>query len=550
MTSEAFESPRAYQNVRVGELLALLARDYPQNEALIYPDRGLRYDFNQLEWMAREIAKGLLSLGIETGDRVALWAPNVPEWVVLQFALAKIGAVLVTVNTSLRAAEIEYLLRQSESSTLITVAGFRDVDYVQTVYDVVPELAAAEEGALRSTRHPFLRNVIYIGDEHPAGMIRYDSLLARSDKVTDEQLDARLAIQSLDTVINMQYTSGTTGFPKGVMLTNRNIVNNGYWLAEGLALTPRDKLCVPVPFFHCFGCVIGVLGAYTHASALVPLETFDPLRVLQYIEHEKCTTLYGVPTMFIAVLEQLDYHNFDMSSLRTGIMAGALCPEPLMRKVMERMHLTELAIAYGLTEASPGITLTPRLDSIELRTQTVGLALPDVEVKILDPATGKECAPGQAGELTCRGYNVMKGYYNNSKATSEAIDLDGWLHTGDQATMDAEGYVRITGRIKEIIIRGGENIAPREIEDLLRTNSKIVDVYVYGIPDERLGEDIAAAIKLKQGETATPEEFREFCEGRIAKFKIPRHVRFVDEFPMTASGKVQKFKLREMHFAE
>jgi len=549
-TSEALETPRSYKDVRVGELLTLLARDYPQNEALIYPDRELRYDFNQLEWMAREIAKGLLTLGIQTGDRVALWAPNVPEWVVLQFALAKIGAVLVTVNTSLRAAEIEYLLKQSETGTLITVAGFRDVDYVQTVYEVIPELSSAEEGALHSTNLPFLRNVIYIGDEHPAGMIRYDSLLARSAKVTNEQLDALLELQDLDTVINMQYTSGTTGFPKGVMLTNRNIVNNGYWLAEGLALTPRDKLCVPVPFFHCFGCVIGVLGAYTHGSALVPLETFEPLRALQYIEQEKCTTLYGVPTMFIAELEQLDYHNFDMSSLRAGIMAGALCPEPLMRKVMERMHLTELAIAYGLTEASPGITLTPRLDNVELRTQTVGVALPDVEVKIVDPATGEHCEAGVAGELCCRGYNVMRGYYNNPTATAHAIDSDGWLHTGDQATMDVDGYVRITGRIKEIIIRGGENIAPKEIEDLLRTNPKIVDVYVYGIPDERLGEDVAAAIKLKQDETSNSEEIREFCEGRIARFKIPRHIRFVESFPMTASGKVQKFKLREMHLAE
>lgn len=549
-TGEAVERPCGYQDVRVGELLALLARDYPRHEALIYPDRGLRYDFSQLEWMAREIGKGLISLGIEAGDRVALWAPNVPEWVVLQFALAKIGAVLVTVNTSLRAGEVEYLLKQSESNTLITVTGFRDVDYVQTIYDIVPELTGAQEGALVSPKLPLLRNVIYIGDEHPSGMIRYDSLLARSDKVSDEELEARLASQSLDTVINMQYTSGTTGFPKGVMLTNRNIVNNGYWLAEGLALTSNDKLCVPVPFFHCFGCVIGVLGAYTHASALVPLETFDALRVLQYIEEEKCTTLYGVPTMFIAELEQLDFHNFDMTSLRTGIMAGALCPEPLMRKVMERMHLTELAIAYGLTEASPGITLTPRLDSIELRTQTVGRTLPEVEVRIVDPATSQDCAPGHAGELCCRGYNVMKGYYNNPKATTEAIDVDGWLHTGDQATMDAEGYVRITGRIKEIIIRGGENIAPKEIEDLLRTNPKVVDVYVYGIPDERLGEEVAAAIKLKQDEAATPEEFREFCEGRIARFKIPRHVRFVDEFPMTASGKVQKYKLREMHIVQ
>ena len=547
---EAFDTPRSYRDVAVGELLTALARDYPQNEALIYPDLGLRYDFSQLEWLTRKIAKGLLSLGIETGDRVALWAPNVPEWVVLQFALAKIGAVLVTVNTSLRAAEIEFLLKQSESSTLITVAGVRDLDYVETIYEVVPELRDSDEGSLHSPKLPFLRNVIYIGNEHPDGMIRHDSLLDRSEKISDADLDARTAAQGLDSVINMQYTSGTTGFPKGVMLTNRNIVNNAYWLAEGLGLTPRDKLCVPVPFFHCFGCVIGVLGAYTHAAALVPLETFDALRVLKYVESERCTTLFGVPTMFIAELDQLDFHSLDMSSLRTGVMAGALCPEPLMRKVMERMHLTELAIAYGLTEASPGITMTPRDDSVELRTQTVGIPLPEVEVKIVDPATGETCASGVAGELCCRGYNVMKGYYNNPKATSEAIDSDAWLHTGDQATMDAQGYVRITGRIKELIIRGGENISPKEIEDLLRGNPKIVDVYVYGIPDERLGEEVAAAIKLKQGEAATTEEIRAFCDGRIARFKIPRQIRFVDSFPMTASGKVQKFKLREMHIAE
>src|SRR6185295_9976932 len=507
----------------------------------------LRYDFSQLESLARKVARRLLGLGIESGDRVALWAPNVPEWVVLQFALAKIGAILVTVNTSLRASEIEYLLKQSQTSTLITVAGVRDVDYVETIYEVIPELRSSDPGMLRSVKLPFLRNVIYIGDEHPHGMIRYDSLLEKAETVSEAQLDARMSVQQIDDVINMQYTSGTTGFPKGVMLTNRNIVNNGYWLGEGLALTPQDKLCVPVPFFHCFGCVIGVLGAYTHAAAIVPLETFDPLRVLQYIEGERCTTLYGVPTMFLAELEQLEQHSFDMSSLRTGIMAGALCPEPLMRRVMDRMNLTELAIAYGLTEASPGITLTPRLDSVELRTQTVGVALPEVEVKIVDPATGDECAPDQSGELCCRGYNVMKGYYNNPNATADAIDGDGWLHTGDQATLDEAGYVRITGRIKDLIIRGGENIAPKEIEDLLRTNSKIADVYVYGVPDERLGEDVAAAIKLTQAETATADEIREFCNGRIARFKIPRHIRFVDSFPMTASGKVQKFKLREMH---
>lgn len=544
------DEPQAYRDVCVGELLALLARDYPRREALIYPDRGLRYSFIELESLSRTVAKGLLSLGVETGERVALWAPNVPEWIVLQFALAKIGAVLVTVNTSLRGREIEYLLKQSETATLITVGGFKDIDYVETIYEIVPELRDSDGAPLRSARLPFLRNVIFIGEKQPRGMVSYDSLLDRSGAVSDEQLEARLRTQNLDDVINMQYTSGTTGFPKGVMLTNRNIVNNGYWLGEGIALTPRDKLCLTVPLFHCFGCVIGVLGAFTHAASLVALEWFDPLRALQYVESERCTAIYGVPTMFLAELEQLDTQRFDLTSLRTGIMAGALCPEPLMRKVMERMNLTELTIAYGLTEASPGITLTPRHDSVELRTQTVGRVLPEVEVRIVDPATGLECETGHPGELCCRGYNVMKGYYNNAKATSEAIDSEGWLHTGDQASMDAAGYVMITGRIKDLIIRGGENIAPKEIEDLLRQHPKVSDVYVYGVPDERLGEEVAAAVRLNQGEQATLEDLRRFCDGRIARFKIPRSVRFVDEFPMTASGKVQKFKLREIHLQE
>jgi fatty-acyl-CoA synthase len=544
---EAMQKPIAYRDVTIGELLTRLARDYPQNDALVYPDRQLRYNFKELEWLSRQIAKGLLDCGITRGDRVALWATNVPEWIVLQFALAKIGAVLVTVNTSLRAPELAYLLKQSESSALITISGFRDVDYVETVYEIIPELRTPQEGAWHSPDFPFLRSVIYIGEEPRAGMIGYDSLLSRAANISDEQLDAQLAAQDIDDVINMQYTSGTTGFPKGVMLTHRNILNNGYWLAEILGYTPQDRLCLPVPLFHCFGCVIGVLGAYTHATSLVPLEFFEPLKVLQYVEKEKCTAVYGVPTMFIAELEQLDTHHFDLSSLRTGVMAGSLCPEPLMRKVMERMNLHEITIAYGLTEASPGITMTPRFDSIELRTQTVGQVIPEVEVKIVDPMTGEACAPNQAGELCARGYNIMKGYYNNAQATAEAIDAEGWLHSGDQATMDEAGYVRITGRIKDLIIRGGENIAPKEIEDLLLQHPKIADVYIYGVPDERVGEEVAAAIRLKPNETLALDELRAFCEGRIAKFKIPRHLRFVTEFPMTASGKIQKFKLREMH---
>ncbi|HKF59320.1 MAG TPA: AMP-binding protein [Blastocatellia bacterium] len=548
-TKSALHQWAGYRDVTVGNLLTQLARDFPSNECLIYPNRGLRYDFSQLEWISRQIAKGLLAVGINRGDRVAVWAPNVPEWVVLQFALAKIGAILVTVNTSLRAHELEYLLRQSEARTLVTVRGYKDLDYVETVFEIAPELSASEDGALTCKKLPFLRNVIYIGDEHPAGMIRYDSLLDRSAGTTDFEIERLGSAQSLDDVINMQYTSGTTGFPKGVMLTHRNVVNNGYFIGEGIGLTPIDRVCVPVPFFHCFGCVIGVLGAYTHAAALVPLEWFDALRVLQNLEQEQCTALYGVPTMFIAELEQLNYHSFDLSSLRTGIMAGALCPEPLMRKAMEKMNLTELTIAYGLTETSPVITLTPRNDSIELRTQTVGKVLPELEVKIVDPFTGLECPTGVPGELCCRGYNVMSGYYNNPRATAEAIDREGWLHSGDQATIDAAGYIRITGRIKEIIIRGGENIAPKEVEDLLQQHPAVADVYCYGVPDEKYGEEVAAAIRLNPGAETSAEEVRDFCLNRIARFKIPRHIRFVESFPMTASGKIQRFKLREQFVA-
>lgn len=542
------QKPIAYKDVTLGELLTRLARDYPQNDALVYPDRNLRYSFTDLEQLSRQVARGLLDLGIEHGDRVAMWATNVPEWVVLQFALAKVGAILITVNTSLRAPELEYLLKQSESSALVTINGFRDVSYVETVYEIIPELRQLSDGArLHADGFPALRNVIYIGEERPAGMTLYDSLLKGAERVSDDELDRLAATQDLDDVINMQYTSGTTGFPKGVMLSHRNILNNGYWMGEVLGYTPQDRLCLPVPLFHCFGCVIGVLGAFTHAVTLVPLESFDPLKALEYVEKERCTAIYGVPTMFIAELEQLDQRPFDLNTLRTGVMAGSLCPEPLMRKVMDRMNLTEITIAYGLTEASPGITMTPRFDSVALRSQTVGTVIPEVEVKIIDPVTKETLPANTPGELCARGYNIMKGYYNNPKATAEAIDENGWLHTGDQATMDEAGYVRITGRIKDLIIRGGENIAPKEIEDLLQQHPKIADVYVYGVPDERFGEEVAAAMRLKTGEALTLEELREFCDGRIARFKIPRQLRFVDSFPMTASGKVQKFKLREMH---
>jgi fatty-acyl-CoA synthase len=534
-----------YRDITVGALLTRLAETLPGNEALVYAERGLRWTFAELESEARLVARGLMACGVERGERVALWATNVPEWVTLQFALAKIGAILVTVNTSLRGAEIDYLLRQSESATVITIRGFKDVDYVGALREI---------GAVGDAKLPNLKRAIFISrgedDECPEGLTPYEKLREMAANVTEEQLDLREREVGLDDVINMQYTSGTTGFPKGVMLSSRNIVNNGYWLGRGLGYTPQDRLCLCVPLFHCFGCVIGVLGAYTHGACLCSIESFDARKVLETVERERCTSLYGVPTMFLAEMEDSEFNRFDLSSLRTGVMAGALCPEALMRRAIDEMNLREITIIYGLTEASPGITQTRRDDTIEHRTQTVGVVLPEMEVRIVDPATRQALGPNQPGELIVRGYNVMKGYYNNPEATRAAIDSEGWLRTGDQAAMDEEGYARITGRIKDIIIRGGENISPKEIEDLLRHHPAVSDVYVYAVKSEFFGEEVGASVRLKPGEAATQEDLREFCQGKIARFKTPKYIRFVNEFPMTASGKIQKFKLREAHETE
>ncbi|HEX9001581.1 MAG TPA: AMP-binding protein, partial [Blastocatellia bacterium] len=483
-----------YRDVTVGALLTRLAGAIPENEALIYPDRDLRWTFADLEAEARLIARGLMACGVEQGERVALWATNVPEWVVLQFTLAKIGAILVTVNTGLRAHELDYLLRQSEAATVITIQGFRDVDYVGVLREI---------GAVGETRLPNLKRTIFIsrqaGETHPEGLMPYEALREKAAEISQAQLDEREASVGLDDVINMQYTSGTTGFPKGVMLSSRNIVNNGYWMGQGLGYTPQDRLCLCVPLFHCFGCVIGVLGAYTHGACLCPIESFDARRVLETVEDERCTSLYGVPTMFLAEMEDPEFSRFNLSSLRTGVMAGALCPESLMKRAIAEMHLREITIIYGLTEASPGITQTPREDTLEHRTQTVGTVLPDMEVKIVDPATNEMLETNEPGELCVRGYNVMKGYYNNAEATRAAIDPGGWLHTGDQATMDADGYVRITGRIKDIIIRGGENIAAAEVEAALYACPDVAEAAVFGVPDERLGEVPVAILYPREG---------------------------------------------------
>ena len=529
-----------FRDVTVGQLLTRLAAALPAHPALVYADRNLRFTFRELETEARLIACGLLGIGVRRGDRVAVWATNVPEWIVLQFALAKIGAILVTVNTSLRAREVEYLLRQSQTSTLFTIGGFRDVDYIA-------ELRAAGAIGGDRSRLPHLQRVIFIGDSCPPDVGPYHQLRDFAVALADAELEKCERTVHVDDVINMQYTSGTTGFPKGVMLSSRNIVNNGYWVGEGLGYTPDDRLCLCVPLFHCFGCVLGVLAAYTHGAGLYPLEAFDPLRVLEIVDRERCTALYGVPTMFLAELDHPDFASFDTSSLRTGIMAGALCPESLMRRVIDQMKMRELTIVYGLTEASPSLTQTPRDADLVERTQTVGRVLPEVDVRIVDPRTGLDCAPGVDGELWAKGYAVMKGYYEMPEATAAAITADGWLKSGDQASIDAEGRVRITGRIKDIIIRGGENIAPKEVEDVLRQHPAIADASVYAVTSEFFGEEVAAALRLKAHATIDIEEVRAFCGARLARFKVPKFIHVVDAFPLTASGKIQKFRLREEH---
>ena len=534
----------------VGSLLDEIACRYPDNEALVYHERGLRYTYRQFNDACRLLAKGLLRLGIKKGDNISIWAYNVPEWVLLQFASAKIGAILVTVNTSYKSAELEYILNQSDSTSLFMVGSFKESDYVDVLSGVVPELATSQPGALSSPKLPFLKNVIFIGSETPAGMLNFDSIIKLGEGVPDAELAAVEATLNCHETINMQYTSGTTGFPKGVMLTHSNIVNNGFNIGECMKFSEKDRLCIPVPFFHCFGCVLAVMASVTHGTTMVPVEIFDPLKVLQTIEKEKCTAVHGVPTMFIAELEHPEFSTFDLTTLRTGIMAGSNCPIEVMKKVNSDMHASEITIAYGQTESSPVITQTRTDDAIELRVATVGRSLPDVEVKIVDIETGETLPPGKQGELCTRGYHVMKGYYKMPDETARAIDSENWLHTGDLAIMDDHGYCKITGRIKNMIIRGGENIYPREIEEFLYTHPKVSDIQVYGVPDRKYGEQVMAAVILKNGVEMSEEEIREFCRGKIANYKIPKYVKFVDSYPMTASGKIQKFKMREMAIKE
>ncbi|WP_103105187.1 AMP-binding protein [Brevibacillus reuszeri] len=533
------------RSITIGDLLDETAGLYQEKEAVVYQEKSLRYTFGQFQEKCNQVARGFMSLGIEKGQNVAIWATNVPEWVISQFATAKMGAVLVTVNTSYRAHELEYLLRQSESTTLLLIESYRDASYIEMIREICPELAECKPGELKSKRLPHLKNVIFLGEERQPGMFLWKDLLERSEQVTEEERVDRQKSLHPDDVINMQYTSGTTGFPKGVMLSHVNIVNNAIKVAECQGLGVEDRVCIPVPFFHCFGCVMGTLACVATGATMVPVTAFDPGLVLSIVEQERCTALYGVPTMFIAELNHPTFADRDLGSLRTGIMAGSLCPIEVMKNVVDKMGIRDITIAYGQTESSPVITQTRPEDSIERKVATVGRLHEGVEAKIIDPATGESLPPGVQGELCTRGYLVMKGYYNMPDQTEKAIDADGWLHTGDLATVDEEGYFKITGRLKDMIIRGGENIYPREIEEFLYTHPKILDVQVVGVPDPKYGEQVLACIRVKPDTDLTEAEIRSYCEGKIAHFKIPRYVQFVTEYPMTASGKIQKYKLRE-----
>ncbi|HOE20131.1 MAG TPA: AMP-binding protein [Spirochaetota bacterium] len=537
----------AFKRLTIGKALYDTVEKYPDHEALVCPEFGVRLTYKQFYQKCREVASGLIALGVKKGDHVSVWATNVPEWVYLQFSLGMIGGVLVTVNTSYKSHELEYQLKQSDSTTLFMIEGYRDSNYYQIVRELIPNLDCAQPGMVNAQKLPMLKNIVYIGkrDATP-GMFTFNDIVLLGNSITDETLDKRISECDVDDVINMQYTSGTTGFPKGVMLTHYNIVNNGLMVGDVMGTSPHDKLLIHVPLFHCFGCVMSTLNCVTHGATMVVMESFDPLKSLQAVASEKCTAINGVPTMFIAMLNLPDFNNYDMSSLRTGIMAGAPCPVETMNQVRTLMHCPDIAIAFGQTESSPVMTMTRRDDPVSLRVSTIGRLLPDIEGKIVDPETGEDLPPNTQGEIVTRSACVMKGYYKMPEATANAIDKDGWLHTGDLGSVDENGYFKVTGRIKDMIIRGGENIYPREIEEFLLTNQNIQDVQVVGIPDEKYGEQVLAAIQLKEGQSPSAEEMIAFCTGKIARHKIPKYWEFVKTFPLTASGKVQKYKLREM----
>ena len=539
------------EGLTLGSVLRQTAQRFGQRDAVIFPQAGVCWTWAQLDQAVDRVALGLLALGFRRGDHFGVWATNWPQWVVLQFATARIGLVLVTVNPAYRAAELEYALAQSEVRGLALIGSFRSTDYVDMLREVCPELGASCPGELHSPRLPRLRWVVGLHGPQQPGMLAWQDLEAAGRGGASAEL-ARIADELTPAdPVNLQFTSGTTGAPKGALLSHRNLLLNAFYAGQGQRLDDRDRICIPVPLYHCFGCVLGTLCATVYGAAMVfPHESFDARATLDALQSQRCTALYGVPTMFIAELEHATFAGRDLSSLRTGIMAGSPCPIELMQRVIREMGVDEITIAYGQTEASPLISMTRTDDPLSRRVGTVGRPLPGIEVRIVDPFSGQTLPEGVSGEICCRGHNVMLGYYHLPSATAQTIDPQGWLHTGDLALRQPDGYLRITGRIKEMIIRGGENIAPREIEEILFQHPKVEQASVVGVPDRRFGEAILAWIKLRAGQSATDEEIRRFCRDRLAHFKTPRYVKFVDAFPQTVTGKVQKYKIRKQAIEE
>jgi fatty-acyl-CoA synthase len=522
----------------IGANLDRTVAAHPDNDAVVSVHQGIRLSYAAFAEAVEEVARGLIGIGVEPGERVGIWAPNSAEWAILQYATAKMGAILVNLNPAYRSSEIAYALGQAGVSTLVMAPRFRSIDYVATLEEVAGDL-------------PGLTRRIVLGGDTPAGSMSWDDLRDAASGATADQLRAREAVLQFDDPVNIQYTSGTTGFPKGATLSHHNILNNGYFVGRGCGYTDADRVCVPVPLYHCFGMVMGNLACTTHGATIVyPAEGFEPEATLAAVAAERCTSLYGVPTMFIAELDHPGFAGHDLSSLRTGIMAGSPCPVEVMKRVRAEMHMDEVTICYGMTETSPVSFQTATDDPVDKRVGTVGRVHPHVEVKVVDPDSGRVVPRGEPGELCTRGYPVMLGYWDNAEATAESIDRAGWMHTGDLAVLDDDGYANIVGRIKDLVIRGGENVYPREVEEFLYGHPAIADVQVIGVPDERYGEELCAWVRLRDGEQAGGDELRDGCQGRIASFKVPRYWRFTDEFPMTVTGKVQKFKMREVSIEE
>ena len=539
-----------FTEMTMGDFLEANARKDPDRDFIAYPDRDLRFSYRQFNERVDSLAKGLLEIGIDRGDHVGIWSRNVPDWLTYFFAAAKLGAVPVTINTYYKSHELEYVVRQSDMKALCLVDGYKggNYSYLDILYEIAPEIRETSSFTrqVKSEKFPILKSLIYMGPEKHRGMYSTNELISLGSHLPDDRLRANMKLISNRDMVNMQYTSGTTGFPKGVMLTHRNIMNNGYYIGERQQLTEADRVVLPVPLFHCFGIVLGIMAVFTHGATAVILEQFDPLEALAAVEKEKGTALYGVPTMFISEMTHPLFDKFDLSSLRTGIMAGSPCPVEWMEKAMTLMNMREITITYGLTECSPAITMTSVDDTIERKTSTIGAKMPHCDVKLVNPDTGAEVGLDEQGEICCRGYNVMKGYYKMPEETAKTIDADGFCHSGDLGTVDKDGYYRVTGRLKDMIIRGGENVYPRELEEFIYKMPGVRDVQVVGVPDAKFGEAVGAFVILDEGADVTPEDIQDFARAKIAPYKVPQYVWMVDGYPLTASGKVQKYILREM----